>query len=392
MAVIRNLLIFGLCYLSFISYGQNNSLKFDTTEVTIDFLSSYYSQEGDNSPVTGGVGTEELTTADNRIVVSSALDSVHQVKVKQGVNVITSASTDRIDGVSSASKEDIHASFAVSYSKINVKKRSIRTLKGSLSSESDYSSKGLGYSLEKLSENGNHRIGVAANAFFDDWVIIFPEELREDTANFPTKDFRNSYSLNFYGKNVINKRMLFHWQLGGTIQNGLLSTPFHRVYFKDTISSGLEALPTERLKIPITLGVNIFVFHNLIIKPKYRFYVDTYGVLSNTFSLQTILKLSPFFSVKGTVRYANQRGSKYFKGFAEHSFLDQYRTSDHDLDSFSSIYSNIGLSYAPIKGVFSSKRFSLKTLEIRYARFKRSNNLRSDLISAWLSFRMKDKT
>jgi len=371
------------------NYGQNSQLKFDTTSVEIDFLSSYYEQEGNNSPVTGGLGTEELSTVDNRISISFATDSVNKVSIKQKVNSITSASTDKIDGISSASRHDIHASIAVSYSKINQKRRLITSWQGSLSAESDYSSKGIGVSLEKISENSNNKIGLKVNAFLDDWVIIFPEERREDTTNFPTKDFRNSYSLNLYGKNVINKRTLFHWSVGGTVQNGLLSTPFHRVYFSDTTSSGLEILPSVRVKIPLSFGVNIFLFHNLIIKPNYRFYIDTYGVFSNTLSLKTILKLSPYFSLNGTIRYANQRGSNYFKEHAQHSINDQFRTSDHDLDTFSSNYFNLGFSYSPLKGIINIKRFSLHRFEIRYANFHRSNGLTSNLVSGRLSFRQK---
>ncbi len=43
----------------------------ETTE--IDFLSSYYTQDGDNAAVSGGIGTEELTDATGTFVVSIPL-------------------------------------------------------------------------------------------------------------------------------------------------------------------------------------------------------------------------------------------------------------------------------------------------------------------------------
>ena len=44
----------------------------ETTEV--DFLTSYYSQDGDNAAVSGGIGTEELTDVTGTFVVSIPLN------------------------------------------------------------------------------------------------------------------------------------------------------------------------------------------------------------------------------------------------------------------------------------------------------------------------------
>ena len=38
--------------------------------VEVDFLSSYYTQDGDNAAVSGGIGTEELTDVTGTFVVS----------------------------------------------------------------------------------------------------------------------------------------------------------------------------------------------------------------------------------------------------------------------------------------------------------------------------------
>lgn len=388
MAVIRVLGAIYLLCLCTIIFGQKSFMTYDTTAIEIDFLSSYYAQDGNNSPVTGGTGTELLTTVDNRIIVSFATDSLHKVTAHQGVNVISSASTDRIDGVSSASKEDAHLSISVSYSEIIPAKRLISSWNGSFSSESDYASKGIGYALQKVSTNTNHRIGLSATAFFDDWVMIFPEELREDKDNFPTKDFRNTYSLVLHGNSVVNKRTILFWNLGSTFQHGLLSTPFHRVYFSDTAISGLEVLPYDRFKMPVSLGANVFLFHFLILKPNYRFYTDNFGILSHTFDLKAIMKLNPYMSFKGEVRYAIQKQSKYFYEYAQSSINDQYRTSDYDLGAFTSLYYNAGISYAPLKGLLSIKRFSIDVLELRYTVFQRSNGLSSSLISLYLKTRL----
>lgn len=386
VVVIRQSILFLLLACSSFLLAQKSFMTFDTTVTEIDFLSSYYTQDGENSPVTGGLGTEELTTVDNRIIVSFAPDTLHKVTANHGVNVISSASTDKIDGISSASKDDAHVSISIAYSKILPLKQLISSWNGSFSAESDYSSKGIGYSLQRVSKNNNHRIGISANAYFDDWVMIFPEELREDKSNFPSKDYRNSYSLVLHGNSVLNKRTIFHWDLGGTMQNGLLSTPFHRVYFSDTSASGLEILPDQRIKAPIAMGVNMFLFHFLVLKPHYRFYADNFGIRSNTFSINSVVKINPYLSLKGSFRYSIQNGSKYFNEYAQASILDQYRTSDYDLSSFTSNYYNLGLCYAPLKSILTFKRLSIKMIEFRFASFQRSNGLRSNLYSFYIKF------
>ena len=57
--------------------GATNSYKKRVLETTeVDFLSSYYSQNGDNAAVTGGIGTEELTDVTGTIALPSGTEMV----------------------------------------------------------------------------------------------------------------------------------------------------------------------------------------------------------------------------------------------------------------------------------------------------------------------------
>ena len=49
---------------------KNFKMKPNTSEVEANFLSSYYNQDGNNSPVTGGVGTESLTDFANVFIIN----------------------------------------------------------------------------------------------------------------------------------------------------------------------------------------------------------------------------------------------------------------------------------------------------------------------------------
>ena len=97
--------------------AQNNTnemsiLATDTTkpelkQIEIDLLGSYYDQDGNNSPVTGGRGTENLQDITNNIIISIPYGkNIYSINI--GQDFITSASTDNMDtDVSSDSKKDV---------------------------------------------------------------------------------------------------------------------------------------------------------------------------------------------------------------------------------------------------------------------------------------------
>ena len=127
------------------------------------FLYNYYEQDGNNSPVTGGIGTEELSFHGPSIVVNVALDSVSTFHFDGGVDVYSSASTDNIDfNVSSASAKDARTHVRIGMSHFNEKKEQTITYNGSFSIESDYTSFGLGASYAKGFYNYNTVLSIVA--------------------------------------------------------------------------------------------------------------------------------------------------------------------------------------------------------------------------------------
>ena len=232
--------------LGFNAFTQSDSSK----KVDVNFLFNYYDQEGDHSAVTGGKGTQELQDVAGKIVMKVNLDSASTLFTGLSLNRYSSASTDRIDSrLSSASAIDYHLEVNVGYEKrINDK----LTKGGNFYSavESDYISMGLGYSLKrKKVKNGTY--GLKINGFYDSWIIIYPEELRR--ANFRMVHTDKRYSLNLSQSYTWNmsRRMKASFNLDLTWQSGLLSTPFHRVYFSDTAAVSVEQLPGNRIKIPV---------------------------------------------------------------------------------------------------------------------------------------------
>src|SRR6476661_4825357 len=76
---------------------KSRKLKFDEA----NFVSSYYKQDGNNSAVTGGIGTEKLTDISNaldvRLIKYGKSGKKHIFDAEVGLDFYTSASSDKID-------------------------------------------------------------------------------------------------------------------------------------------------------------------------------------------------------------------------------------------------------------------------------------------------------
>ncbi|MEQ3664393.1 DUF3570 domain-containing protein [Olleya sp.] len=246
----------------------------ETTEV--DFLSSYYSQDGNNASVTGGIGTEELTDATATIVVSMPLNEDDVLTIDAGISAYTSASSsntdpfDDSDGAtpwstsSGASASDVWANINADYSHSSDDRNTIWNADLSLASEYDYFSLGFGGGLTKLFNEKNTTIGVSAKVYLDTWNPVYPIELRsfEDNNRNLTQGLfsnlniidqngntsleynpvnyksiqdkgRNTYSLSLSFSQILSKNAQFSVFLDLVNQQGWLANPLQRVYFSD---------------------------------------------------------------------------------------------------------------------------------------------------------------
>src|SRR6476661_207077 len=171
----------------------------------VNFVSGYYHQDGNNSAVTGGIGTEKLTDLANTIELKlSKYDSrlrKHSFDFELGVDHYSSASSDKIDPytISSASKSDTRVYPSAGWSIKNEQKNTTFGVNASFSNEFDYRSFGIGTSFTKASKDNNREFTGKLQAYLDQWSVILPIELRQNTGNnrehddYPSEP-RNSYS------------------------------------------------------------------------------------------------------------------------------------------------------------------------------------------------------
>jgi hypothetical protein len=205
---------------------------------------------------------------------------------------------------------------------------------------------------------------------------------KSSAPNVPSKS-RNTLTASLSFSQIINQRMQGSVELDMVYQNGYLGLPFHRVYYntgKDTI----ENLPSQRFKLPIGFRLNYFLGDNIIIRSYYRFYADSWGIVSNTFNVELPVKITPFVSISPFYRFYMQTAARYFAPYAVHTEDEQYFTSNYALAAFNSNSFGAGLRLAPPRGIFTN---SLRVLELRYGHYSQTTDLNAHIISLNLTFK-----
>lgn len=356
-----------------------------------EYLFSYYQQEGNNSAITGGTGTEQLKVYINKLNITHAIDSFNTILIEAGMDIISSASTDRIDfTMSSASAKDNRFWLAAGYQRRSKDKKQLVGLKPSFALESDYLSWGLSAWWAARNDLNNWRYGANVQLFADDlrWgrldedfkrpvTVIYPVELR-DSVWFNI--FRRyTYNIDFDFQHDINRRMSIGFFPGIIIQHGLLSTPFHRFYFADANVAVVENLPQQRVKIPLGIQLNSFIGARLVLQVYYRYYWDNFGIQGHTFNLETPIKVIPQLTFIPFIRYYRQKGTKYFFPYKTANASEAYFTSDYDLSGFTSFKYGAGVRFSSIKDNF------FRQISLRYAHYKRSDGLYFNQLSSYFN-------
>ncbi|MEZ4779025.1 MAG: DUF3570 domain-containing protein [Flavobacteriaceae bacterium] len=181
----------------------------------VDFLTSYYTQDGDNAAVTGGIGTEKLTDFTPTIIVAMPLNADDVLTIDAGISAYTSASSSNLnpfDGSSSgasssgddddhdhgiitgrqassatgspwvastgASRSDVWSSINADYSHSSNNRNTIWNIHAGISSEYDYSSIGFGVGYARLFNEKNTELTVKGQVYLDTWSPEYPTELK----------------------------------------------------------------------------------------------------------------------------------------------------------------------------------------------------------------------
>jgi hypothetical protein len=385
---------------------KNKKLKLDE----INLVSGYFNQNGNHSAVTGGIGTQQLSDVSNVLELNFLKQDEYNNKytwdLELGFDHHTAASQAYINtsGASGTFGNRFYSSVNWKVEKNNGFNFGLGT---SLSTEVNYHSFGLDFSVGKTSKNKNTDINFKGDVYFDKVVLIEPSEfvpkpIETSPSTYTTASGnvitdgegrhrvkipgtpRNTYSGSLTLSQVVNKNFQFALIAEGVAQNGYLGLPFHRVYFTDG-SEKIENLPSGRLKLPLGIRLNYFLGDKIIFRGYYRYYIDDWGIKAHTASLEIPYKISPFLSISPFYRYYVQTASPYFAPYAQHQLSDTYYTSNYNLSAFTSQYFGINFRITPEKGVFNIPFFNM--VEIRYGHYSQTTGLQANNIGINLRFK-----
>lgn len=394
-ALLSLFITYGKAQIKDSSYRIRKIQKFEITE--IDLYYNQYAQYGSNSAVTGGIGTEKLNVYAPGFQISHSKNT-RVWQLKGGTDIITSASTDKIDNiVSSASIMDARTHMDFSY---GIKKRDASFILGTgFSIESDYFSLPLNFAFNHISNDKRLEQGLNFQSYFDDlrWgrlnptyrkpvKLIYPVELRYSDW-FENKK-RNSFTLKYHLSYALNRKTLVGGSLTLTNQIGLLSTPFHRVYFKDS-SLRVERLPDLRNKLSLAFRLNRYLGLGMFNRTTIEGFTDDWGIRSLAIENELAIKLGRSHVLTPFFRIFLQKKTRYFEPYRTHELTAVYYTSDYDLSDLKTI--KLGLGYKLNQGFILYRRLSFKVGEIRYSYYVQNNGLYAHVCSLNLQFESKRK-
>jgi len=381
---------------SFSVLGQDKDSSYQKkalTTVEVQAFYAHYRQEGKHSAVTGGLGDEQLEVNHAGTSIKVGINA-STIIFNANIDVVTSPSTDKIDFVkSSASLEDRHVYGSWGY---QYKAKKIRAVFGAMhlfSMESDYLSNGVATWFSIANKNQDRQFTLRYDMLFDDlrWGrlnvqvrnrptrLVYPYELRDE--EWLDIHHRHTYRLSAAVRQDINKRLRMNLVLGTTYEEGVLSTPFHRVYLAGRSEAVIEQLPRHRLRLPVSVAANWFVHHLLILKANYRFYWDNFGIWANTVQLQAVIKAHQRWSIYPNFRVYHQTASPFFAPYGEHSPFATYFTSDYDYSNFWAFKGGIALGWFPNFRLGKKAKIYFDHLRLRYGFYYRTDGLHAHMIS-----------
>lgn len=397
----------------------------------LQILTSYYQQDGNNAAVSGGTGTEELTDIHPTIIYAVPLSADDVLTVNLGVSAYTSASSSNVDpfdgggranpfqASSGASKADNWTNATLNFSHSSDDRNTIWSATLSGSAEYDYTSVGFGGSYTRIMNEKNTELTLKANAFIDGWSAIYPSELRPFDGgdgladrlferntitgnqnyapgfNRLAKTGRQSYNLGVNLTQILSRNLQGTLSFDAVQQNGLLSTPFQRVYFADVdnsfiddfaLADDIERLPGSRTKIALGGRLHAYLNERIVVRSFLRYYTDDWGINSVTANVELPIKISQKFTLRPAYRYYTQTAADYFAGFDKHQSTSEFYTSDYDLSEFVANQYSFGVTYTDILSSARLWRFGLKSIDLNISSYARDNGFTALQGSVGLKF------
>ncbi|MDB4971500.1 MAG: hypothetical protein JWN44_7189 [Myxococcales bacterium] len=327
----------------------------------------YQSQAG------GPPGDEALTVEQPQLEVIARQGEhiVHRLWVP--LDVVTGASPDALDAISSASRTTEAGSIEIA-STWQATRATAATVHGGFHLEENYRSYDVGGAVTHSFADDNATIAVSLNQVMD-WFDGY--DIR---GNRLDRVGRSATNVNLGLTQLLSPTTVGHLDYGVTLQNGTLGNTWNAVPLASGTLGG-ELLPAFRQRHAFVGRLAQWLPWKGALHAYYRFYVDDWGLRAHSAEVQLYQRLSAWLWLRLTYRVHQQNGVSFFTTAA--SPTATRRTADSDLAPF------IAQTFGGAVGVDLRMIPRLRQLyaDFSYERYVRTNDLQIDVYSAALGVR-----
>jgi hypothetical protein len=287
------------------------------------------------------------------------------------VDIVTNASVDAIDAVSTASAMNEAVNIDITSSYQNGASQTSARYGFHIEEPWRAVFAGGGYTLSLADDNAT--LGISGLATFDVFDQITP------TGRDSGVGTRTTLNGNLTASQILSPTTIADIAYGFTYQAGRLETTYNSVPLDDG-ARGEEVFAGRRARHAFAVRVAQHIpWTRTTLKAAYRYYFDNYELDAHTAEGQLYQYLTDYLYVRGSYRFHRQTGVDFFGTMFPAAPAPRAATSDSDLAPFTAHEIGLKLVFLAERSPWMSLQRSF--IEAAFYRYFRSN----DLVVDWLS-------
>lgn len=326
-----------------LTYVQNviaDMLQKGTTKITTVF--NMYQQAGSSGKqVFDGSGNENLNVIEPMIFIDHQVTKDTVLTAHFVYDFWTSASDDILDGATTASGSgdsiELQSRTAGNFGFTQEHGTWTYGANFGFSKEFDYESKSLSVNISKSFANDNFTIGLSHQSYRDT-VSLYDDFSPAEDANLVSGLARNIEATTLSASQILTRKDIIQFAFTHANSTGNLESTHNSVLVDGTRE--VEIMPGLRSRNAISTNFVHAFNETTAINLSYRHYFDDWGMKARTSRLAYLFEINDdqdFIEV--FIRSHQQTSVDYFG--VDFTTTDQFRTSDSDLDEFTSYETGI---------------------------------------------------
>ncbi len=252
------------------------------------------------------------------------------------VDVVSSASIDVVTTASPYSEEREQVSLGMDYLRGNT----TMSVSVTNSEESDFTAKSYSFSVSQ-DMFGDMTTLTLAYSLGDD------EVRRSDDDTFVRDADRQFYSIGL--TQIVTRNLIMGLNVETITDEGYLNNPYRTVRYLDPTSPvgysyEPELYPNTRTSTAVGIRARYYLPYRAAIQGEYRFFTDTWGIISHTGAISYTHPWGPF-TFTGKYRFYTQDQADFYGDLFSRSEATNFRGRDKELSQFVSQTFRLQASY-----------------------------------------------